>query len=189
MNISIAGQNMSVGSALQDYVKEKLNHIIEKYFGQATSATIHFVKHSYLFKCDIVVHDGTGRHTMIKSDAECDDVYSCFDLALTRCEKQLRKYKSRLKDRSHKIKHSEIMFDAVKYVIEPQREEEPLEYDNPVIIAEKKVAMENLSVSEAVMKMDLENLPAVMFKNSKNGRFNVVYYRNDGNISWVDSQN
>lgn len=187
MNIAIAGQHMSVGSALQEYVNERLGHIVDKYFIQATSASVHFFKSSYLFKCDIVVHDGTGRHTIIKSDAECDDVYSCFDQALTKCEKQLRRYKSRLKDRHNKVKHSEIVFEAVKYVIEPNREEVGEEHDNPVIIAEKKVPLENLSVSEAVMKMDLENLPAVMFKNVKNGRMNIVYYRTDGNISWVDS--
>ncbi len=187
MNIAIAGKHLDVGSSLQEYVKEKLGHIVEKYFIQATSASVHFLKHNYLFKCDIVVHDGTGRHTIIKSNAECDDIYHCFDLALTKCEKQLRRYKSRLKDRHNKVKHSEIAFEAMKYVIEPNREDVSLEHNNPVIIAEKKVPLENLSVSEAVMKMDLENLPAVMFKNIKNGSINIVYYRADGNISWVDS--
>ena len=185
MNITIAGQHMSVGNAMQEYANEKLGHVIERYFDHATSANVHFLKTGYLFKCEILVHDGTGRHTMIKGDAECDDVYSSFDLALTKCEKQLRKYKSRLKDRHHKVKAAETDFGAVKYVIAPHREEAI--GDNPAIIAEKKVPIEELTVSEAVMKMDLENLPAVMFKNLKNGRLNVVYYRNDGNISWVDS--
>ena len=186
MNITVAGQHMSVGASLDEYVKEKLGHIVDRYFEHAISANVHFIKHGYLFKCDILVHDGTGRHTIIKSDAECDDVYSCFDLALAKCEKQLRRYKSRLKDRNNRVKPSEADLGAMKYVISPNRDDS-CDADSPAIIAEKKVHIEDLTVSEAVMKMDLENLPAVMFNNIKNGRLNVVYYRADGNISWVDS--
>ena len=43
-----------------------------------------------------------------------------------------------------------------------------------------------LSVSEAVMRMDLADLPVVMFRNSASGRLNVVYHRGDGNIGWID---
>ena len=187
MNITIAGQHMSVGGSLEEYVREKLQHVVDRYFDHVTGANVHFLKHGHLFKCDILVHDGTGRHTIIKSDAECDDVYSCFDLALAKCEKQLRKYKSRLKDRHNRVKLSEVDLGGTKYVIEPNRADGH-NADSPAIVAEKKVHIEHLTVSEAVMKMDLENLPAVMFKNSKNGRLNVVYYRADGNISWVDSE-
>ena len=108
-------------------------------------------------------------------------------MALAKCEKQLRRYKSRLKDRHNKIKLSEVDLGAIKYVIAPNRDDGSHDADHPVIIAEKKVQLEDLTVSEAVMKMDMENLPAVMFKNIKNGRLNIVYYRTDGNISWVDS--
>ena len=187
MNITISGQHMSVGASLEEYVREKLQHIVDRYFDHATGANVHFVKHNYLYKCDIVIHDGTGRHTIIKSDAECDDVYSSYDLALTKSEKQLRRYKTRLKDRHSRVKLSDPDFGAMKYVISPNREDSH-DADAPAIIAEKKVPIEVLSVSEAVMKMDLENLPAVMFKNIKNSRLNVVYYRADGNISWVDSE-
>lgn len=186
MQITIAGQHMSVGASLEEYIQEKLGQVIDRYFDHATSANVHFQKQGYLFKCDIIVHDGTGRHTIIKSDSECDEAYSSFDLALTKCEKQLRRYKSRLKDRHNKLKVSEIELQGTKYVISPYREPEVSE-DNPIIIAETKTSVENLTVSEAVMKMDLENLPAVMFKNAKNGRLNMVYYRADGNIAWVDS--
>ncbi len=58
--------------------------------------------------------------------------------------------------------------------------------DAPVIIAEKPAQIETLSVSDAVMRMDLGELPAVLFINKKTGNLNVVYRRDDGNISWID---
>jgi predicted ATP-grasp superfamily ATP-dependent carboligase len=127
------------------------------------------------------------------SKQHSDDVYSSFDIALSKIEIQLRKYKSKLKDRSHKVKVSEITPEAIKYVISPSRAGDndantEIDVDNPVIIAEKPLSISSLSVGEAVMKMDLENLPALMFKNSKTDKVSVVYYRKDGNISWVESK-
>jgi len=190
MEIKITGQHISVGDSLKGYAEGKLKEVVSKYFEHAVSSAVHFVKDGHKVKCDIMVHEGTGRHTLTKSEALCDDIYSSFDIALARCEKQLRRYRSRLKDRHNKVKLSEAQPDlkVKKYVIEPVRDEEEVNLeDNPIIIAEKDHHLEALSVSEAVMKMDLENVPAVMFKNTKNDRINMVYYRSDGNIAWVDS--
>ena len=91
------------------------------------------------------------------------------------------------------MKVSEISPNSTKYVISPTKiddeddETKEIDFDNPVIVAEKATKILKLSVGQAVMKMDLEDLPALMFRNVKTDRINVVYYRKDGNISWVDS--
>ncbi len=54
------------------------------------------------------------------------------------------------------------------------------------VVDEKTTNIEELSVEEAIMQMDLQNLPALVFINNKNKRLNVVYHRKDGNISWID---
>lgn len=190
MEIKISGQHISVGNSLKGYVEGRLQEMVTKYFEHAVSSNVHFVKDGHKIKCDVMVHEGTGRHAITKSEALCDDIYSSFDIALAKCEKQLRRYKSRLKDRHNKVKLSEATPDlqVKKYIFEPQRDDEEVDLEqNPIIIAENDLHIEDMSVSEAVMKMDLENLPAVMFKNVKNGKTNMVYYRPDGNIAWVDS--
>ena len=192
MQVSVSGQHLSIGLSLQEYVKERMGGSIKKYFDHAPSATVHFNKQNHHFSCDIVVNDGTGRHIVIKSNASSDDVYFAFDAALSKIEKQLRKYKSKLKDHSSKMKVSEVIPTTTKYVISPTKiddelEDQEIDLDNPVIVAEKATKILKLSVGQAVMKMDLEDLPALMFRNVKTDRINVVYYRKDGNISWVDS--
>jgi len=192
MQVSVSGQHLSIGLSLQEYVKERMGGSIKKYFDHAPSATVHFNKQNHDFSCDIVVNDGTGRHIVIKSNASSDDVYFAFDAALSKIEKQLRKYKSKLKDHSSKMKVSEVIPTTTKYVISPTKiddevEDQEIDLDNPVIVAEKATKILQLSVGQAVMKMDLEDLPALMFRNVKTDRINVVYYRKDGNISWVDS--
>ena len=192
MQVSVSGQHLSIGLSLQEYVKERMGGSIKKYFDHAPSATVHFNRQNHDFSCDIVVNDGTGRHIVIKSNASSDDVYFAFDAALSKIEKQLRKYKSKLKDHSSKMKVSEVIPTTTKYVISPTKiddevEDQEIDLDNPVIVAEKVTKILKLSVGQAVMKMDLEDLPALMFRNVKTDRINVVYYRKDGNISWVDS--
>ncbi|PCJ24535.1 MAG: ribosomal subunit interface protein [Rickettsiales bacterium] len=188
MQISVSGQQMSVGASLQEYVKERAVEVVSKYFENAPSARVSFSKQGRVFVCDIMVNDGTGRGMVIKSNSSGDEVYNSFDAAIIKIEKQLRKYKSKLKDHHKRMKVSQITPESVKYIIAPTSVAEELVEDNPVIVAEKPISVLPLSVSDAVMKMDLEDLPALMFENAKTGKMNVVYYRKDGNISWVDSK-
>ena len=188
MKIAIAAQHINTGSSLQAYVNERVSSVVSRYFEQAISTDVHFTKQNHHICCNIIVHEGTGQHLVIKSEASSDEIYSSFDSALLKCEKQLRKYKSRLKDRHNRVKISEANVPAIKYILQPQVTEESGLEKTPVTIAEKAIEILKLSVEEALMKMDLETLPALMFKNSKTDRMNVVYYRKDGNISWVDSK-
>lgn len=188
MNVSIAGQHITIGTSLSEYVEERIQDVTKKYFDKAVGCNVHFTKENFEYLCDIVLHEGTGRHMTIRSNAKSDDIYSAFDMSLTKLEKQLRKYKSKLKDRHNRVKASETQIKATKYIISPyQGQLDEMPDDTPKIIAEKPSTIMTLSVSEAVMKMDLENLPALMFNNDKTGRINIVYHRRDGNISWVDS--
>ena len=187
MQVYTSGQHMSVGSSLNEYVDVRLKEVVGKYFSNAPSSHVNFSKQGHEFKCDIVLHEGTGRHVVIKSNNSSDEVYNAFDVALSKLEKQMRKYKSKLNNHHRGVKASELAPDAIKYIISSKNEEE-FDIDNPVIVAEKPIQVLPLTVGEAVMKMDLENLPALMFQNAKTNRVNVVYYRKDGNISWVDSK-
>lgn len=188
MQIQVSGQHMSIGESLSKYSMDRLEQVVSKYFENAISGNIHFVKQTYLYICDVMVNEGTGRHIVIKSSAECDDPYSSFDQALVKLEKQLRKYKSKIKDH-HKSKTSETFVDAVKYVIDRESHEASEDLNvGPVTIAENPLKIGEYSVAQAILKMDLEDLPALMFKNAATNRMNVVYYRKDGNIAWVDSR-
>lgn len=194
MKVSVTGHHMQTGESLQTYVNERIEYIVDKYFENAISAHIVFSKAHHLYHCEIIVNDGTKRHDLVKSEAECDEPYSSFDNALGKLEKQLRRHKSRLKDRHNKIKVSEISSEAIKYIINKPSEEqfEDLntvsdQEDHPLIIAEKPLEISTMSVSDAVMRMDLEDVPTKVFYNKKTQRINVVYYRPDGNIAWVQT--
>ena len=193
MHINISAQHFSLGESLQSYINEKLNQHVKKYFDHTIKCDVHFDKMNHLFLCDIVA--STGVKSTIVSDGSSSDVYESFDIALAKMDKQLKKYKSKLSDYHHKMKDSESV-ESTKYIIkigDQDIEEDDFQADNdgktyPLIIAEKPVEITQMSVKNALMKMDLENLPALIFTNLDSKRLNVVYYRKDGNISWIDSK-
>lgn len=190
MQIHISGRHVDLGESFQAQVERRLNDNIPKYIDRVAHVDVVVSKQGSAFRVDIHANTGTHAGLVMKSRGEAMDVYAAFDEAANKVEKQLRRYKRRLKAHHNEEKTSVIAaeFSAKKYVLEPESHEELAEEGAPVVIAEKATAIESLTVREAVMKMDLADLPALMFYNSANGRLNVVYRRNDGHISWVDPE-
>jgi len=108
-------------------------------------------------------------------------------------EKRLKRYKSRLKDRSARKAHvasaALAALDATSYVLEAPGEgedEDEVTGYSPVIIAEATTSLKLLSVSEAVMELDLSGAPCLVFQHGSSGRVNIIYRRADGNVGWID---
>jgi ribosomal subunit interface protein len=203
MQIKVSGSNMEVGQALTEFAIEHLEKSVKKYFEKAVSSEVHFAKDGNLFKVVITVNEGVRGGINVKSDGSAGDAYAAFSEACERAAKQLRRYKRKIKHyRRHQggIKNVEPDYqaiDAMKYVLPPlaydvfeEMEKDEDEHLNPCheIVDEKVTQIETLSVDDAIMKMDLQNLPALVFINERSKRVNVVYHRKDGNISWVDPQ-
>jgi ribosomal subunit interface protein len=191
MDIRVSGHQIDTGEALRQQVDERLHAIADKYFSRAISAQVTFGKGPYdhSFTCDIVAHVPQG--VVLKGSAGAAVAPAAFEVAADRIEKQLRRYKRRLKDRHAQAAHSEAVAEAASEAgytvfLAPPEDEEPA--DNPPVIAETKVDIPLASVSDAVMILDLRNTNALMFRNSGTGAFNMVYRRGDGTIGWVEPE-
>jgi len=190
MEIHVSGHQIDTGESLRDHVETRLNAIAEKYFSRAISAHVTFGKGPYdhSFTCDIVAHVPPG--VVLKGRGGAGAAHAAFDQSADRIEKQLRRYKRRLKDRHVQGAHAEAVADAIEaaYTVfaPPPEEEEPV--DNPPVVAETRVDIPDATVSDAVMLLDLRNTNALLFRNSGTGTFNMVYRRGDGTIGWVEPQ-
>lgn len=186
MRYTISGKHIDVGDALTTHVKSELGETIEKYSQRPTDATVTFSKDAYQFTCDAVVHLSTGLTVQAKGAA--NEVYAAFESCRERMDKQLRRYKRRLKDH-HKDRVEPVVFgEAGSYVLAAE-DEESNEADGslePIIIAEMESRVPTLSVGDAVMQMELAGAPLLVFRNEKHGGVNVVHRRDDGNVGWID---
>jgi ribosomal subunit interface protein len=185
MDIVVSGHQMETGAALQEHATDRLSVIVEKYFSRAQASTVTFGKApANAFDCNIVLHVNNG--LILKSNGRAQDAHLAFDEAATKVEKQLRRYKRRLKDRHEQANHAAQVEDAAYTIFaadEPEAEEAA---DAPPIVAETRVDVPEVSVSDAVMLLDLRDTSALFFKNAGTGRHNMVYRREDGSIGWVE---
>lgn len=185
MQISVKGKQLDVGEAWRSHVEENLPAIVGKYFSNAQDAQVTLAKQGSTFSVDMVVH--IGKRILVQSQGATGDAYSAFDEAAEHLSKRLRRYKRRLRDHHSERPDQTDTLSAQQYVLAGEDiESESEEKDDPIVIAEMETGIEELSVGEAVMRMDLANLPAMMFRNRANGGLNMVYHRGDGHIGWVD---
>jgi len=186
MLVKITGKNLDIGAALRINVEARLNQIAEKYFDGTVSSHVTVEKQRAQFAVDCTLHLATG--LVLQSRSAAQDALIAFDGAAEHLEKQLRRYKRRLKDH-HKSRQEPVkMTAAASYVIaaDGQEEEEEPGDLNPVIIAETSASVPELSVGEAVMQLDISSSQFLLFRNTRDGGLNVIYRRPDGNIGWID---
>jgi len=185
MDIRVSGHQLNTGTALQEHAADRLNLVVEKYFNRALSSHVTFGKApTNAFTCDIVMHVMQG--LIMKSHAEAHDAHLAFDQAADKIDKQLRRYKRRIKDRHEQVAYAAREEDAAYTVFAAEEPEAEVESDAPVVIAETRVDIPVATVSDAVMMLDLRHTNALLFKNAGTGHHNMVYRRGDGSIGWVE---
>lgn len=189
MRYQISGKQIDIGEALQTHVKTELGEILEKYAGRPTEASVTFSKSGHEYVSEAVVHLSTGLTAQAKGTA--NEIYAAFDSATEKMDKQLRRYKRRLKDHHKERSQPVELSDAGSYILATTEESDEATQtdDTPVIIAEMESKIPSISVGEAVMQMELSHAPVVVFRNEKHSGINVVYRRDDGNIGWIDPKN
>lgn len=189
MRYQISGKQIDIGEALQTHVKEELGAAVKKYAERPTDANVIFSKSASEFVCEATVHLSTGLTAQAKGHAH--EIYAAFESCCEKMEKQLRRYKRRLKDH-HKARPEPVeLFGASSYILAAEQEDVESEAETlqPIIVAEMETKIPSLSVGEAVMQMELAGAPVLVFRNEGKEGVNVVYRREDGNIGWIDPRN
>ena len=190
MKIVINGRQFRIGESLREHIELAIQQISEKYFANPIDASVTIVRDGSMIRADIAVH--VGRRINIHSQGQSTDPYAAFDLAGEKIDKRLRRFKRRLRDHHRSDEEDGNGVDAQELVLAG---EAPATADaaasdfeewQPVIVAEMITRVNSLSVEEAVMHMDLADVPVLMFRNAGHGELNVVFRRTDGNIGWID---
>lgn len=186
MKYQISGKQIDIGDALQVHVKEELGSVIEKYATRPIDVQVVFSKNAHEFVCEAVVQLTTG--LTAQASARATEIYASFDECVEKLDKQMRRYKRRLKDH-HKDRTDPVeSIGAASYIIASEEDAEHAEPESlqPIIIAEMETKIRTISVGEAVMQMELAGAPLLVFRNEKTNGINVVYHREDGNVGWID---
>jgi ribosomal subunit interface protein len=188
MSFRVSGKNLDVGDALRQRVSERVAEAISKYFDGGYSGHATLEREGFGFRTECAIH--LDSKITLHAEGMAADAYASADQAALRIEKRLRRYHRRLKEHRPERVDGSGARHAASYIIAAPEEENEVGSDGftPVIIAESTTALKQLSVSDAVMELDMTGLPVIVFRHAVHGRINVVYRRIDGHFGWIDPQ-
>lgn len=190
MHIQITGKHMDLGEALRGRIEDGLESAVSKYFERTGEASVFVSQERSFVAVDCNVHLPSG--IVLQSTGKAADPYAALEDSLNKMEKRVRRYKRRLKDHHANAPQRlpmEMASVAVFQGADPDEqmddshEEAP---DVPLTVAETSETIHTMSVSEAVMQLELQEKPALMFRNASHDGLNMVYRRPDGHIGWVN---
>lgn len=211
MQLSVNGRHIDIGDALRGHIEDSLNAIFGKYFGDAIDATVTLSQVGPMYHAQVNAH--VGRGIRLAAENQADRIYVAFDGAADRLSKRLRRHKRRLRDHraeaqaeaqgdAHEIDGAPVAAMTARQIVLAGADAEGADEDDgaegaaagagadamPAVVAEMTTDIPSLSVSEAVMRLDLADAPAMMFRNAAHGGLNMIYRRPDGNVGWIDPQ-
>jgi ribosomal subunit interface protein len=195
MQVQVSGKHVDVGEALRMRVDDELQSSIGKYFERGGDADVVVSRDGHAFRVDCVVNLASGQQ--LQSHGLGGDAHAAFGAALEKIETRIRRYKRRLK--SHSVAATAKAAEtAAFYVLRaPEGESEEEEWAGldghapppaAMVIAETNAPIKTLTVSGAVMELDLTEAQTIVFRNAAHGGLSVVYRRPDGNIGWIDPE-
>lgn len=194
MQVQVTGKHMDVGEALRSRVADELKSSIEKYFDRGGGgADVVVSREGSAFKVDCAVTLASGQQ--LTTHGVGGDAHMAFDAALEKMTKRIRRYKNRLRDH-HPQAVAKQAESAAYFVIAASDDDDDLAdeevaadgHPEPIIIAETERPIRTMTVSMAVMDMDLTEAQTIVFRNAAHGGLSVVYRRPDGNIGWIDPE-
>ena len=196
MQVLVSGKHVAVGEALRERVTGEITSSIGKYFERGGDADVVVSREGHSFRVDCAVKLASGQ--ALQSHGLGADAHAAFDAALGKIETRIRRYKRRLK--SHSPAASAKQAETASYfVIRAPEEDGDEEWDSEdsapaaampsgMVIAETEKEIRNMTVSMAVMELDLTESQTIVFRNAAHGGLSVVYRRPDGNIGWIDPE-
>ncbi|MBX3484348.1 ribosome-associated translation inhibitor RaiA [Phenylobacterium sp.] len=194
MQVQVTGKHVDVGEALRTRVSDELSTSILKYFDRdGGGADVVVSREGTAFKVDCAVTLASGQQ--LTTHGVGGDAHLAFDAALEKMSKRIRRYKNRLKD--HSLAASAKQAESAAYFIIAASEDDDPDLDDgadgqafpePMIIAETEKPVREMTVSMAVLELDLTEAQTIVFRNAAHGGLSVVYRRPDGNIGWIDPE-
>src|ERR1700682_4778078 len=189
MSFRVSGKNIDVGEALRSRINERIAEATAKYFDGGFSCHVTVGKEGFGVRAELGIHLESG--IVLEAEAMAANAYASADQVAERIEKRLRRYKRRLKNHQTAAPDGAAAesrtIQAPSYIIAaPEHDDDEITGFDPVIIAESTTALKRLSVSDAVMELDLTGAAVVVFRHAGHGRVNLVYRRGDGHIGWID---
>jgi putative sigma-54 modulation protein len=168
---------MEPSDALKSYAEEKLERV-KKYIDEPIVAQLFMSVEKIRHTAEVTL---TAKGITIKAAESTNDMYAAIDAVVDKIERQMRRYKERIK--AHKPATDVRERQVQKSIVEAESIEQSRE---PVVIKTKTFSIKPMSVEEAVMQMDLLHKDFLVYTDAATENINVIYRRKDGNYGLIE---
>lgn len=194
-NINITGRNVAVTEAMKNYAWDKLSKL-ERFHTHIMDMQITLDIQKIEHICIIVLK---WNHFKVKVQASSTDMYASIDKAMDRMQTKLRRWKKRIQMHHNKgvqaiDLHVNVLqrpYDEIEEFNEEIEEERRKEMEAtllpPKVIGKDTRILKELTVQEALMKMDLSEDPFLIFRDEADRNLKVIYRREDGNYGVIET--
>lgn len=181
MQFSLTFRHMDATDALKNYTEDRLQRIT-KYFPDPISCNVVLSASPLRHRVDVTLtlHNGF----QVAGHETTENMYSSIDLVAAKIERQVRKYKDKL--RAHKGRDSNRMPITHSVVTEPDHEQGQL--DSPTaLVKREQIHAEPMTVSDAIMQINLLHKAFYVFLNDDNGQLSVIYRREGDEFGLIEA--
>jgi ribosomal subunit interface protein len=194
MQVRVSGKHVAVGDALRARIEADMAASIGRYFERGGDAEVVLSRDRYGFRVDCAVTLASGQ--ALQSHGAGADAHGAFAQTLGKIETRIRRYKRRLKSHTTAATAKAAETSALYVLRAPETAEDDEAWTDgdshtppaAMIIAETEADLRTMTVSMAVMDLDLTESQTIVFRNAAHGGLSVVYRRSDGNIGWIDPE-
>ena len=176
MDIAVTFRHIEPTESLRTYAEEKVSKI-KKYLDSYAEAHIVLTVEKFRHMADVTL---SVNGTTIKGVEETGDMYSAIDQVTDKIEKQVKRYRSKIRNRRTESRKNERVLEAEEITA--------LSFEDPSIEKEKMVA-KPMDPEEAAMQLGMSQQDFLVFRNSRSEEINVIYKRKDGNLGLIEPSN
>lgn len=201
MQVNVAFRHMDPSESVQNYASSKLEHVVAKYVsGEDVDSQITFSVEKFWHIVNFTLNING---LTVKSVEKTDDMYSSIDLALDKIERQVKRYRSKIRDHRPDLRHRSFTMKVLAPIVAEDSEENlevtqetPVVSESPAVAAPETsppVKLEQytapfMKISEAMMQLDLRHSQFFVFTNEETERINIIYRRDDGLFGLIEAE-
>ncbi|EGL83693.1 sigma 54 modulation protein/ribosomal protein S30EA [Caldalkalibacillus thermarum TA2.A1] len=184
MKFNIRGENIEVTPALRDYVEKKVGRL-ERYFNEDITSDVYVTLKVTRDEHSVEVTIPMPK-LLLRAEEKSLDMYASIDLVVEKLERQIRKYKTKIKRKFRQDGSMKQLFQEVNGQAEGTHEEET--DDKIEIVRIKRFNLKPMDAEEAVLQMDLLGHNFFVFSDAETQKVSVVYKRKDGRYGLIQPE-
>lgn len=183
--ITVTGRHVDVTDAMREHAYKKVEGLHLDYPKIIEAKVVLDVESNTRHLAEIILY--CANHIVIEADSTTDDMYASIDETISKIARRMRKYKTRML-KSHRPRKQRDIKHIPESVFPPELPEEPVNDHEPVLIHKERYKIKHLFSDEAIMDMEMNEKPFIVYHDAKQDRLAVIYRREDGDYGMISPE-